>query len=76
MYVFIDAIAIIGPLQVSAAALVQFWPVDLDPAPDPTGVDQQTTFQRHLGHVRKGNRKPQVPLRTPENEIARVVTPF
>src|SRR5262249_24496585 len=71
---FIDAISVIGPLQVSAAALVQFRPLDLDP--DATGVDEQTTFQRHLGHVPKGNRKPQVPPHTPENDIARVVTPF
>ena len=49
----IDAIAFIGPFQVKAAAPVQFRPVDLDPAPDTTGVDEQTTFQRHLGHVRK-----------------------
>jgi hypothetical protein len=39
-------------------------------------VDEQTTLQRHLGHVRKGNRKPQVPPHTPENDIARIVTPF
>jgi hypothetical protein len=25
----------------------------LDPAPDATGVDEQTTFERHLGHMRK-----------------------
>jgi hypothetical protein len=73
---FIDAIASIGWLQVSAAALVQFWPVDLDPPPDATGVDEQTTFERHLGHVRKGDRKPQVPPHAPENDIARIVTPF
>ena len=28
-------------------------PADLDPAPDATGVDEQTTFERHLGHVPK-----------------------
>ena len=50
---FIDAVAFIGASQVSAAALVQFRPVDLDPAPDATGVNEQTTFERHLGHVRK-----------------------
>jgi hypothetical protein len=50
---FIDAIASIGLLQVSAAALVQFRPVDLDPAPDATGMEKQTAFERHLGHVRK-----------------------
>jgi hypothetical protein len=50
---FIDAIAFIGPFQVSAAASVQFWSVDLDSTPDTTGVDEQTTFERHLGHVRK-----------------------
>ena len=50
---FIDAVACIGAFQVSAAALVQFRPLDLDPAPDATGVDEQTTFERHLGHVRK-----------------------
>ena len=73
---FIDAIAFIGPFQVRAAALVQFRPVDLDPAPDASGVDEQTTFERHLGHVRKGDRKPQVPPHAPENDIARIVTPF
>ena len=50
---FIDAIAFVGAFQVSAAALVQFRSVDLDPAPDTTGVDKQTAFERHLGHVRK-----------------------
>ena len=49
----IDAIAFVGPFQVRAAAPVQFRPVDLDPAPDATGVDEQTTFERHLGHMRK-----------------------
>src|SRR5215467_15711661 len=73
---FIDAIAFIGPFQVSAAALVQFRPLDLDPAPDATGVDEQTGFERHLGHVRKGNRKRQVPPHTPENDIARIMTSF
>ena len=35
---FIDTVAFIGALQVSAAALVEFRPVDSDPAPDATGV--------------------------------------
>jgi hypothetical protein len=73
---FIDAIAFVGTFQVSAAAPVQFAPVDLDPASDATGVNEQTTFERHLGHVRKGDRKPQLPPHTPENDIARIVTPF
>ena len=50
---FIDAVAFVGTFQVSAAAPVQFRPVDLHPAPDATGVDKHTTFERHLGHVRK-----------------------
>jgi len=29
-----------------------------------------------MGHVRKGDRKSQVPPHTPENDIARIVTPF
>src|SRR5215467_11531830 len=73
---FIDAVALIGAFQVSAAALVQFRSVDLDPAPDATGVNEKTTFERHLGHVRKGDRKPQVPPHAPENDIDRIVTPF
>jgi hypothetical protein len=48
----IDAIALIGAFQVSATAPVQFRNIDLDPAPDATGVNEQTTFERHLGHVR------------------------
>jgi hypothetical protein len=32
--------------------------------------------ERHLGHVCKGDRKPQVPPHTPENDIARIMTPF
>ena len=43
----IDAVAFVGAFQVSAAALVQFRPVDLDSAPDATGVNEQTTFERH-----------------------------
>jgi hypothetical protein len=43
----IDAIAFIGPFQVRATAPVQFRPVDLDPAPDTTGVDEQTTSPPH-----------------------------
>jgi hypothetical protein len=43
---FIDTIALIGPFQMSAAALVQFRPVDLEPAPNATGVDEHTTFAR------------------------------
>ena len=50
---FIDAVASIGVFQVPAAALVQFRPIDLDPAPDATGMDKQTTFECHLGHVRE-----------------------
>src|SRR5262245_65912290 len=72
----ISAVALVGAFQVSAAALVQLRPVDLDPAPDATGVNEQTTFERHLGHVRTGDRKPQVPPRAPENVIARIVAPF
>ena len=60
----------------SAAALVQFRSIDLNPAPYATGVNEQTTFERHLGHVRKGDRKPQIPPHAPENNIARIVTPF
>jgi hypothetical protein len=30
----------------------------------------------HLGHVRKGDRKPQVPPHAPENDVARILTPF
>ena len=71
----IDAVALVGAFQVSAAALVQFRSVD-GPAPDATGVNAQTAFERHLGHVRKGDRKPQVPPHAPENDIARIVTPF
>ena len=67
---FIDTVAFISAFQVRAAALVQFRPVDLDPAPDATGMDEQTTFERHLGHVRKGNWKPHGPPHTPENNIA------
>ena len=73
---FIYTVAFIGTFQVNAAALVPFRSVDLDPAPDAARVDEQTTFERHLGHMRKGNRKPQVPPHTRENDIARIVTPF
>jgi hypothetical protein len=69
-------IALVGSFQVRAVALVQFRPLDLDPAPDATGVDKQTTFQCHLGHVRKGDRKPPVPPHAPENDLARIVAPF
>ena len=44
---FIDAIAFVSAFQVSAAVLVPFRSVDLDPAPDTTGVNEQTTFERH-----------------------------
>ena len=50
---FVDAVVLIGAFQVRAAAPVQFRPVDLGPAPDATGVDEQATFERHLGHMRK-----------------------
>jgi hypothetical protein len=42
---FINAVALIGGFQVRPTALVQFRPVDLDPAPDATGSDEQTTFE-------------------------------
>jgi len=48
----------------------------LDPATDATGVDEHTAFERHLGHMRKRDREPQVPPHTPENDVARIVTPF
>jgi hypothetical protein len=37
---FVDAVVLIGAFQVGAAGLVQFRPVDLDPAPDATAVDE------------------------------------
>ena len=52
---FIDAVASVGVFQVSAAALIQFRPIDLGPTLDATEVDEQTPFERHLGHVRKGD---------------------
>jgi hypothetical protein len=48
----IDAIAFINPFQVRPMAPIQFRPVDLDPAPGAAGVDQQTTFECHLGDMR------------------------
>src|SRR6516164_6714474 len=36
----------------------------------------QTTFECRLGHVRKGDRKPQVPPHALGNDLARIVTPF
>jgi len=61
---------------VRAAAPVQFRPVDLDPAPDTTGVDEQTTFESHPGHMLKMRSETLVPAHAPENDIARIVTPF
>jgi hypothetical protein len=43
----------IGNAHRLASTIEGFRPVDLDPAPDATGVDEQTTFECHLGHVRK-----------------------
>jgi hypothetical protein len=72
----VDAEAFVGRPQVRAAPLVQFRAVDLDPAPDATGMDEQPALERHLGHVHERDRKPQVPSHAPEDDVARIMAPF
>src|SRR5262249_8259686 len=58
------------------AALIQLRPVDLHPPPDTTGMDEQATLERHLRHVGKRDREPQVPPHAPEDDVSRIMTPF
>ena len=46
---FIHPIAFVTRFQVRAAALIQFRAIDLDPAPDTAGVDEQATFDAISG---------------------------
>jgi hypothetical protein len=46
--------------------MLAFRPVDLDPTPAATGVNEQTTFERHLGHMRKGDGTSGTTARTSE----------
>src|SRR3954471_3225069 len=59
-----------------ATALIQLRPVDLDSAPDATGIDGQSALVCHLCHVRERDRVPQVPSHAPHNDVARIVAPF
>jgi hypothetical protein len=39
-------------------------------------MDKQTTLERHLSHVGKRDREPQVPPHALEDDVPRIVTPF
>jgi hypothetical protein len=39
-------------------------------------MEEQATLERHLRHVGKRDREPQVPPQAPEDDVSRIVTPF
>ena len=71
----IQAPTLTGWLEMTPAALVQFRPVDLDPAPNTTRADGQTSFRRHLRHLRHRERITQIPPYAPHDDVARIVSP-
>jgi hypothetical protein len=60
----------------SPAAFVQFRTVDLDPPPNATGADVQSSFLCHLRHLRHGNRIPQIPPHAPQDDVTGIVSPL
>ena len=60
----------------SPTAFIRFWPVDLDPPPDTTGADGQTSFRSHLRHLCRRNRVPEIPTHTPHSDVARIWSPL
>ena len=72
----IEAPTSIGPLEVTAAALVQLWSVYLNPPPHAAGADEQASFYGHLGHLGDREGVPQIPAHTPQDDVTRIMSPF
>jgi hypothetical protein len=58
---FVDPAGFVGPLQLRTAALIQFRPEDLDPAPDAGSVDTKGAFSHQKRHLPVTQRGAQVP---------------
>jgi hypothetical protein len=63
---FIQPPASVGALQKRSGAPIYFRTVDLDPAPDTTCRNCQSSLGSHLGHVRERDRVSQVPPDAPK----------
>jgi len=72
----IEAPALVGWLQMPPAALVQFGSVELDPPPDTAGTDEHASFNGHLTHLCYGERVPEIPAHTPQDNVTRIMSPF
>src|SRR5207253_8708522 len=59
-----------------ATALFQFWPILLNPSPDTTRIDLQTSLHHHFRHVEVGDRIAQIPADAMQNHLAGIVAPF
>jgi hypothetical protein len=73
---FIQPPASVSRLQVASTALVQFWTADLDPPPDVTGSDEQTSFDSHFTHLCHRERVPKISPHTPQDDVTRIISPF
>ena len=73
---FIQAPTFVGGLQMPSTALVQLWTVDLNPAPDTTGADSQTSFDGHFTHLCHRNRIAKIPAYTPHDDVTRIMAPL
>src|SRR4051812_44374120 len=73
---FIQTPTFVRWLQMSPTALVQLWPVDLDPPPNTAGADRQTSFRGHFPHLCHRNRIAEIPAHTPHDDVARIMSPL
>ena len=72
---FVDPVGFVGRLQVRTAALIEFRPEDLDPAPDAGSVDSKAPFIHEIRHLPIAQREAQVPTHTHEDDWVFVMPP-
>src|SRR5712671_5069872 len=59
----------------TTAALIEFRPENLDPAPDAGSVDTKAAFSHEIRHLPVAQREAQVPTHTDEDDCAFVMPP-
>ena len=56
---FVDSVGFVGRLEVRAAALIEFRPKDLDPAPDAGSMNMKAAFIHEIRHLPVAQREAQ-----------------
>jgi hypothetical protein len=73
---FIQSPASVRALQMWPTTFIQFRAIHLNPPPDATGCNCQSSLGSHFGQVREGNRIPKIPSYAPQDHVAMIVAPF